>query len=361
MNNKRINQLVDYGLKHQLIQNEDIEYVVHRINEFIDFEAFTRDVFEEESIDVILNELSSHREDIKCSLLDCLLPRPSDLYRIYRAFYKKSPRQATTFFYQFCLDSYNINPRWKELIQEEEQEIDGFKYKELTRDTIISDLKPKSNQRVMNITFNNEKKAWILSYVYQPWVCEQAKVYRKEQRVVNQNQERYNEMLNFINKYPHYYIGPNVKEHHLEDSVYDVGKEKWPIEDSKIKQYFKSKGVKTQILDWPINVVRLVGNNENKLLDRLFYLDKVCQSYQPGLNIKLYPMMRLDGSHFHVYVFFINEKDLKHVNVLKLAGFHCVQFMNELNQNHDYLTEMKAINVFNGERKEFISFIQKAI
>jgi UDPglucose--hexose-1-phosphate uridylyltransferase len=355
---KRINQLLDYGLTHQLFFEDDFDYVLQRIGSLLEIKDFVKKHYEEESIDSILNDLAENNHELKSLLLDCLLPRPSDLNKTYRAYYKKSPQQATTFFYQFSLDSHNVYPNWKDNVQIDEVEQNGYSFKQLTRKPIQPNILLKYHQRTMSISFNNEKKAWLLKYHYQPWLEEQGMVYRKKALDIKNSQERYNEMLNFLNKYPHYFIVPKVQENRYDSSVYEVGKDVWPIENAEIKQYFKSKRIKIQILNWPISVVRLIGNNENRLLDEMFQLERACQSFFLEKHVKPYPMMKLDGSQFHVYVFFIKEDNLKTLEGLKLLGY---QYVDEVKNKDDYLNELTDLNGFKNQEDDFISFIQKAI
>lgn len=358
MMNKRINQLLDYGLSHKLMMDEDVDYVLKSILTILKFNEFKRVHVEIDSIFNILNGLADQDDDIKTRLLDSLLGRPSDLYRVFRTYYKRSPQQATNYFYQLSMDSLNVYPDWLEAIQEEKEEAQGFCYSVLKRSPYDNDLKPLLNQRTMSISFNNEKKAWRLTYLYRPWLREQALIFRSVDKGYKDSQERFNEMLNFMNKFPHYYIGPNFYNKNY-DGTYMVGRDQWPIEESAVKEYYKSKRVKVDILDWPISVLRLASNNENRLLDKLFLLERAGQRFNKELI--MYPLMRLDGSQFNVYVFFIKKDDLEKVNLLKLVGYHCIDACEEETIIENYLSSLKVLNTFNVENKEFISFVRNAI
>lgn len=358
MNDQHINQLLKYGLNHHLFQEEDLDYVEERILSVLGVNQFKRDMIEEGPIVDILNDLSQQDNFKKCLLMDCLLGRPSDIYRIYRTNYKQSPQRATQYFYQLSLGSFNVYPKWQESLEVENIDKDGFAYLKLNKKAYKDGFKPTINKRLIPISFNNEKKGWLLSYVYSPWVKEEAMIYRLQEKVLKNNQAYYNEMLNFLNKFPHYFIGPNLRDQAFAGS-YRIGNDIWPIEQASIKAYYKSKRVKVEILNWPLSVFRLIGNNENRLLDKLFNLERAALSLDKDLV--LYPIMRLDGSQFNVYVFFIRKDDLDKVDLLNMVGYQCINLDVLQIKDLEYGPSLKALDAFGDDDNEFISFVRNAI
>ena len=90
-----------------------------------------------------------------------------------------------------------------------------------------------------------------------------------------------------------------------------------------------------------------------------YYFEKAWT--QLGEEYILYPVMRLDGIQFNVYLFMIKQQDLKMINGLDLLGY--------LNHNENQTVEdikkkvqlFKDIDRFKDDEQEFISFVEKAI
>ena len=57
--NERLNQLLDYGLKHQLFEAQDLDYMIDKLTKQLNIIDIKRQDVEEDSIINILNELSA--------------------------------------------------------------------------------------------------------------------------------------------------------------------------------------------------------------------------------------------------------------------------------------------------------------
>lgn len=353
--NKSINQLINYGLHQGLIMEEDIDYVLMKLKDILHFDSFKKELVEDEKIENILNSLSIEHQD---KLIDCLLVRPSELYKNYRSFYKKSPQQATQYYYQFSKSSLNIDPNWENYLHEQRLDSDHFLLKVISYQGKSILNPPMLNKREMPISFNNEDKGWLLSYVFNPCFNEEA-IVRRIKHLSWQNQDdMYNEMLNFLNKFPQYFIAPRMIEEDF-DGTYQVGKTELPIERSYLLNKDKSNKVKVEMLDWPISVLKLIGNNENRLIDMIVYIENAWISLDP--HNKVIPLMKLDGSDFNVYLALMNQSDLDNIDVLSLMGLRCVRAINGVQNPKEYLSFLEEKDSFKQDKNKFVSFVRKAI
>ncbi len=119
MINKRITELVSYGIKNGLLEKEDKIYVTNRILAKLKLDAFDECAnADEENLEVILKDIldfavenglcedSITQKDIfDTELMALLLPRPSEVIKKFNALYKESPKLATDFYYTFSQDS----------------------------------------------------------------------------------------------------------------------------------------------------------------------------------------------------------------------------------------------------------------
>jgi len=368
MINKRINQLIQYGLSHQLLKEDDKYYAVNRLLDIFKLRKFSWEQTEEASLEDIMDEIFDYafsqkmidndtvteRDAFEAKLIDCLLPRPSELNHIFRSYYKKSPQQATKFFHDFSIKTNYIKTKRIEknkhfqypgkyghldiTINLSKPEKDPLTIKKMNQNQEqypicplcmenvgvyqTSSLAPRANHRVVSLSLNNEKDAWGMQYSPYAYFNEHLIVLRKDHSQMYVNEKTFSELIDFVNKFPHYLIGSNaglpivggsiLSHHHFQG-----GRHHFPIEDARVLRTYKTHRVKVEILDWPMAAIRLVGNNENKLLDVMEYMFKAWQNYHnESLNIfahtdephqTITPIVKLDGLKFNVYMVFRNN------------------------------------------------------
>ena len=116
-----ISRLVNYGLETGLIAEEDAIYARNQI-----LEVMGMDEYEEPAVDVETGELEDilrelldyahetgvlendsvvYRDLFDTRLMNCLMPRPSEVVREFWKHYEKSPQEATDFYYKLSQDS----------------------------------------------------------------------------------------------------------------------------------------------------------------------------------------------------------------------------------------------------------------
>ncbi|MFA7561799.1 MAG: hypothetical protein WCY80_06845, partial [Candidatus Izemoplasmatales bacterium] len=90
-----------------------------------------------------------------------------------------------------------------------------------------------------------------------------------------------------------------------------------PIEKSKVIASFKKRKVIVEVLDWPMAAIRVVGNNENYLLDMVNQIFDFWQKYSheeikilsktDDLHNTVTPIVKLDGANYNFYLIFRNN------------------------------------------------------
>ena len=110
--------LADYAIENGLAESDDRAYLINNLLGVFDLHEFTEP---EEKLDLSLEELlaalldyaveNGYLEDnsvVRRDLLDTelmgrLIPRPSEVNRKFFSLYESSPKDATDWFYRFCL------------------------------------------------------------------------------------------------------------------------------------------------------------------------------------------------------------------------------------------------------------------
>ena len=116
---KNIKQLVNYGLKNNLLEKEDEIFTVNQLLELFQLDEMEEVEAPEAELEDILKEMLdyaaanglmeddiTHRDLFDTKIMSKLLPRPSEVIRKFWQLYKEeSPKAATDYYYKFSQDT----------------------------------------------------------------------------------------------------------------------------------------------------------------------------------------------------------------------------------------------------------------
>lgn len=418
--NTRINQLIHYA-KQQLHMGLDDEYYavnqllyLLQLNHFeletIDSEVDFFDVMEDilqYAIEqkIIDSDTVNSRDAFEGKLVDCLLPRPSELNRMFYQKYKTGPLTATNFFHDLSKASNYIKTRRIEKnirfsyegkyasleitinlskpekdpkdIQKQSMGTEQYPACVLCMENIglyqSTSLAPRSNHRVISLTLNHEKDAWGLQYSPYAYFNEHCIVLRKDHSPMYVTDRTFDELVDFINKFPHYLVGSNaglpivggsiLAHHHFQGGRYD-----FPIEKARVLQQYKRRKVKYEILDWPMSVIRVSSDNENILLDSVKDLFHAWQEYEnKDLNIfshtvadhnTITPILKLNGAQYEFYLVLRNNYSTEK-NPYGL--FHPREELFHIKKENIGLIEVMGLAILPGRLVHELDLIEQSI
>lgn len=339
MMNHLINQLIQYGIQEDILNIVDRDYAVNQLLYLLKLDHFDREEITEpidffSVMPTILTEAynkglipSDSIQDFdhfEAKLMDALMPRPSQMDQRFRQLYKKAPVYATNDFYRF---SQKTNYIKTERIKKNIHFVYEGKYAPL--DISINLSKPekdpkkialqskidennypkcalcmenvgffgdenhasRSNHRVITLTINHEKDQWGFQYSPYSYFNEHAIILKKDHIPMHVNVETLNELVDFVNQFPHYTIGSNAGLPIVGGSIlnhyhFQGGKADFPIEKARVLREYKVRKTKVEILDWPMSVIRVSGGSEFKVLDVVTDILNAWKNYNnPDLNI----------------------------------------------------------------------------
>jgi UDPglucose--hexose-1-phosphate uridylyltransferase len=365
-----LNQLVIYAIKVGILDRDDQEYAINQLLYVFRLDSFTQiEEAKESDFHELLEQLLAYalrqglieadleplRDNFEAKIMDCFLPRPAELNRQFRDHYKKGPKIATEWFYRLSkATNYIKTMRVKKNI---EYKYSG-KYTPLDITINLSkpekdpklialqaglpsanypacalcmenvgfygtlDKAPRSNHRVISLTLNHEKNAWGFQYSPYSYFNEHCIVLKKAHIPMKVDRDTFAELIDFVNQFPHYLIGSNaglpivggsiLNHYHFQGGRYD-----FPIESARVVHHLKRRGVEIEILDWPMSVIRLIGSNENQLLDMAEQVFEAWKKYSnPSLQLfsqtdkphnTVTPIVKLIGSKYHFYLVLRNN------------------------------------------------------
>ena len=332
--NKEITRLVNYGIYKKLIKDEDRIFATNLILAVMklnDYEEINVEQIDESAVPILDNILewaaensvlesnsSVYRDLLDTKLMACLMPRPSEVISEFNKLYKKDPEAATKYYYNLSIDSNYIR---MDRIEKNEVWKTETKYGDL--DITINLSKPekdpkaiaaaknmpsssypkcllckenegyegrinhpaRGNHRIIPIELNNQK--WFLQYSPYVYYNEHCIVFKAEHDPMKISKETFTRLLDFVDLFPHYFIGSNadlpivggsiLSHDHFQGGNYEFAMAKAPVEECfEIDGY---EGIKIGIVRWPMSVIRITGKNKEKLVELAEYIFASWKNY----------------------------------------------------------------------------------
>ena len=318
---KEIKRLINYAIDKELIYKEDEIYVRNRILEILNLDEYEDIDIEKEELenpqsilDIILDyayengilkyNTVTYRDLLDTKIMDCFIPRPSEIVRKFHEEYKLKPELATENYYKMSRASNyirtertNKNVRWKTNTDFGELEITiNISKPEKDPRTIAAAKNMKSNaypkcllckenegyagrinhparqnHRVIPITLCNED--WFLQYSPYVYYNEHSIVFKGNHDPMKITKATFERLLGFVDKFPHYFIGSNADLPIVGGSIlshdhFQAGNHEFPMEISPILKEINIKGfedIEVGIVKWPLSVIRIRSGKIDRL------------------------------------------------------------------------------------------------
>jgi len=354
---------------------------------------------------LIDNDDIAERDRFEAKIIDQFLPAPSTVDRRFKKKYKIGPMTATNWLYQLSKATNYIKTnriaknitfvyegKYAPLdltINLSKPEKDPKKIA-VTRD--VSDdypkcplcvenvgfygnhrIQPRSNHRVVTLSLNHEKEAWGLQYSPYAYFNEHCIVLKKDHVPMKVDNETFATLIEFINKFPHYLIGSNaglpivggsiLSHYHFQGGRYD-----FPIEQARVIRRYKRHRVEIEVLDWPLSTIRIVGNNENKILDMVEQIAAQWQTYENkelGIIAKtdeqhnaVTPIVKLKGNRYQFYIVLRNNRVTKE---RPYGLFHPRKEYFHIKKENIGLIEVMGLAVLPGRLAKELTLIERCI
>ena len=317
-----IRNLVQYGVNTGLLQESDRIYATNQILEVLGLDEYEepqgacREISLEETLDALLDyahETGVLKEDgvvyrdlFDTKLMNCLMPRPSEVIGHFWKLYEESPEAATNYYYKLSQDSnyirrYRVSKdmKWKTDTKYGELDITVNLSKPEKDPKAIAAAKlakqsgyPKcllckenegyagrvnhparNNHRIIPITVNDSQ--WGFQYSPYVYYNEHCIVFNFQHNPMKIERATFVKLFDFIKLFPHYFIGSNADLPIVGGSIlshdhYQGGHYTFAMAKAPIERYFTIKGyedVETGIVKWPLSVIRIRHKDEKRLID----------------------------------------------------------------------------------------------
>lgn len=321
--NVEIQKLIKYALRKNLIIKDDITYSTNRVLSVLKLDEINFDhtnCSEDLDLSSILDHISNwahvnnliesntpvYRNLLDTEIMNCFMPRPSEVISIFKNKYTTNPIDATNYFYDLSRASNYIrtdriakNLVWKAFTDYGDLDITiNLSKPEKDPKAIAAAKNMKStsypkcllckenegykgrinhpargNHRVIPIELTGDK--WFLQYSPYVYYNEHCIVFKGEHDPMRLSKSSFDRLLQFTDIFPHYFIGSNadlpivggsiLSHDHFQGGHYVFAMEKAPIEKEVALKNFPE--IKAGIVKWPMSVLRVQSKDKEELAE----------------------------------------------------------------------------------------------
>lgn len=328
-----IKKLVTYGIETGLISEEERIYSTNLILDVLKLDDYEEPQEDYKNVELqpVLKELLDfavekgliedsvvYRDLFDTRLMNCLMPRPSQVIKIFKEKYAVSPKEATDYYYKLSQDSdyirrYRVCRDMKWVTKTEYGDIDitinlskpekdpkaiaaaklakqsGYPKCQLCRENEgyagRTNHPARENHRIIPITINGGQ--WGFQYSPYVYYNEHCIVFNGQHIPMKVERATFVKLFDFIKLFPHYFIGSNadlpivggsiLSHDHFQGGNYEFAMAKAPIErEFTVKGY---EDVKAGIVKWPLSVIRLSCADEKRIIDLADHILKAWRGY----------------------------------------------------------------------------------
>ncbi len=316
-----IAELVAYSVERGLIEPTDEAYAVGRLMEILGLSDYSpegpacgralADVLSDMcdyaySKGLMDGDSVVYRDLFDTKLMGAVVDRPSGVIGKFRSLYASSPEAATDYFYRLAIDSNYIRSdriakdmKWR--VDSEYGEIDitvnlskpekdpkaiaaakllpqtGYPKCALCHENegFAGTLSQAARQTLRQIPFDMGGERWYLQYSPYVYYNEHCIALSAEHTPMKIDRSGFKKLLGFVTEFPHYFIGSNADLPIVGGSILSHdhmqgGRYTFPMAEAGIELPISFRGfedITAGIVRWPMSVIRLTGENTERLVE----------------------------------------------------------------------------------------------
>ena len=330
--NVEISRLLEYGLQRGLIAPEDKAYAANRMLALLGLREFEPQPVEEElhtpveplerlcqfaaEAGLIEPDTRDGRDQFDTELMNCLMPRPSQVVGEFYSLYEKDKQAATDYYYQLARSSNYIrvdriekDRMWtaptpygdlvitinlskpekdpKAIAAAKNAPQSGYPKCALCRENEgylgSANQAARGNHRLIPLELGGEP--WFLQYSPYVYYNEHCIVLSHEHRPMKVSRQSISRLLEFVTFLPHYFVGSNADLPIVGGSIlthdhFQGGRYEFPMAKAPVRETLSFPGfedVEAGIVHWPMSVIRLRGEKPQRLVE---LADRILQAWR---------------------------------------------------------------------------------
>ena len=315
-----IDSLVSYAMNTGLAEPVDHQVLTNRLLDILHLDSYEpSDEPQSEELEEILAGMLDYaiaaglcddgitaKDIFDTRIMGAITPMPREVIRTFRDKYAADPVSATDWYYKFSCDTdyirrYRIakDMRWKYASDYGEMDITINLSKPEKDPKAIAAAKnapqnayPKcqlcvenegyagrmnhparANHRIVPIEVCGED--WRLQYSPYVYYNEHCIVFNSKHVPMKIDKSAFRKLLSFVEHFPHYFVGSNadlpivggsiLSHEHFQGGHYTFAMETAPVEQKLTFAGFED--IRAGIVKWPMSVIRLTGNDPERITD----------------------------------------------------------------------------------------------
>lgn len=340
-----IEKLLDYGEQNRLFEKDDRIYTRNLLLDVLklasmetaetDGECELRDILKvmlDYACEKGLTENSvTYRDLFDTRIMNCLMPRPSEVIKKFREYYSKSPEDATNYYYNLSrasdyIRTYRVKNDMKWLAPTPYGDMDitiNLSKPEKDPKAIAAAAKMKAasypkcmlckenegysgrinhpareNHRIIPITVDSRE--WYLQYSPYVYYNEHCIVFNGEHTPMKIDRAAFVKLFDIIKYLPHYFVGSNadlpivggsiLSHEHFQGGHYEFAMAKAPVEEELSFDGYND--VTAGVVKWPMTVIRLSCVNTERIVD---LADKILTAWRKYTDGDAFIFAETDG------------------------------------------------------------------
>lgn len=369
--NTKINQLINYGLENQMISLYDVDYSINMLLDLLKLDCFERTTVEkidyylliEDMLDYavkvgLIEDNITERDLFDTKIMNCIMPRPSEVVNKFYQLYDENKQKATQYFYDLSIHSNYIrkartdkNIKFshyykygdiqisinlskpekdpKEIAKAKLAKSTGYPKCLLCKENVgyAGNMNHPARQthRIIPLDLNGK----TYNFQYSPYVYynEHCIIFNNEHVPMVINRQTFENLFTFIEKFPHYMMGSNADLPIVGGSIlthdhYQGGRHRFPMQDASVIKEIEIKGyenIKVQMLNWPLSTLRLTADDKEVLVDLsdkilnhwINYDDVSCDILSHTNDVRhntVTPIARMDNNRYQIDIVLRNNR-----------------------------------------------------
>ena len=369
--NTKINQLINYGLENQMISLYDVDYSINMLLDLFKLDCFERTTVEkidyylliEDMLDYavkvgLIEDNITERDLFDTKIMNCIMPRPSEVVNKFYQLYDENKQKATQYFYDLSIHSNYIRkartdknikfshyykygdiqisinlskPKKdpKEIAKAKLAKSTGYPKCLLCKENVgyAGNMNHPARQthRIIPLDLNGK----TYNFQYSPYVYynEHCIIFNNEHVPMVINRQTFENLFTFIEKFPHYMIGSNADLPIVGGSIlthdhYQGGRHRFPMQDASVIKEIEIKGyenIKVQMLNWPLSTLRLTADDKEVLVDLsdkilnhwINYDDVSCDILSHTNDVRhntVTPIARMENNRYQIDIVLRNNR-----------------------------------------------------
>lgn len=332
MINRLINELMAYGIREHLVDEEDKIYVTNGLLELFGQVEFTQEKVEERLLADILGDMCRYAfengiiEDdtvtttdlFDTKIMGLLTPAPSVVRKTFRDIYKTDSKLATDYYYRFSKKTNYIRT---DRIAKDEKWVTETEYGPI--DITINLSKPekdprdiakagqskksgypscllcmenegyaghfshpaRQNHRIIPISLDGED--YFLQYSPYVYYNEHCIIFNKQHTPMKINKAVFKKILEFVKLFPHYTAGSNadlpivggsiLSHDHFQGGGYVFAMARAPYDRTFVIPGYED--LNAGIVKWPMSVIRLQGKDIDRITEAADHILEAWRGY----------------------------------------------------------------------------------